>query len=394
MTNKNAPSDQHVIVIGAGYAGLMCALQLAPHVRVTLVDPAGHFTERVRSHELATGRPDITHPLRGFLAPAGITQVPARVTDIVPGAREIGTDDCRVLHYDRLVYAAGSRTASPGPRSAGPVSAGPVSAGPVSVGPTSAGPASPGRFFTPESAAELHKRLLDGPGSLAVVGGGLTGIELAAEIAEAEPRWAVRLITAGLVGPGLSGPGRDHVRRVLSARGVRLDEGHNVTRPADIDADVVVWAASMAARTELAAAAGLALTGGRIAVGPALRSISDPGIYAAGDAAASVSPAAGLLRMACATALPTGAHAAGAVLADLRGAEPAPLRYRFLLQCISLGRRDGLVQLVHADDSPGGHIITGHAAAAAKEQVVRSTVRTLRLAVRHPAAARHVLGLS
>jgi NADH:ubiquinone reductase (H+-translocating) len=359
------------------------------------------------------------------------------VTGVVPEVREIRTGDGRVLRYDRLVYAAGSRTASPGPRpadpvpagpisadlvsagpvfagpvsagpvSAGPVSAGPVSAGPVSAGPVSAGPvsaspvsagqisadpASPARVFTPESAAELHKRLLHGPGSLAVVGGGLTGIELAAEIAEAEP--AVGLITAGLVGPGLSGPGRDHVRRVLGARGVRLDEGHRITGPADIDADVVVWAASMAARTELAAAAGLALTGGRIAVGPALRSVSDPGIYVAGDAAASVSPAAGQLRMACATALPTGSHAAGAVLDDLRGEEPAPLRYRFFLQCISLGRRDGLVQLVHADDSPRRRIITGRAAATAKEQVVRSTVRTLRLAVRHLGAARHVLGMS
>jgi predicted flavoprotein YhiN len=41
MANKNALSDQHVIVIGAGYAGLMCAPRLAPQVRVTLVDPAG-----------------------------------------------------------------------------------------------------------------------------------------------------------------------------------------------------------------------------------------------------------------------------------------------------------------------------------------------------------------
>jgi 2-polyprenyl-6-methoxyphenol hydroxylase-like FAD-dependent oxidoreductase len=40
IANKNALSDQHVIVIGAGYAGLMCALRLAPQVRVTLVDPA------------------------------------------------------------------------------------------------------------------------------------------------------------------------------------------------------------------------------------------------------------------------------------------------------------------------------------------------------------------
>jgi NADH:ubiquinone reductase (H+-translocating) len=47
MTPTNALSGQHVIAIGAGYAGLMCALQLAPAVRVTLVDPAGYLTERV-----------------------------------------------------------------------------------------------------------------------------------------------------------------------------------------------------------------------------------------------------------------------------------------------------------------------------------------------------------
>ncbi|MGI8448833.1 MAG: FAD-dependent oxidoreductase, partial [Streptosporangiaceae bacterium] len=294
---------------------------------------------------------------------------PARLTALVPGAREIRTDDGQVLRYDRLVYALGSRTAGPAATPAGHV-------------------------FTPEAASDLHKRLLDGPGSLAVVGGGLTGIELAAEIAETQPRWAVRLVTTGPVGPGLSSPGRDHVRRVLTARGVGLDEGHHVAGPGEVGADVVVWAASMTARTELAAAAGLAMTGDRISVGPALRSVSHPGIYAAGDAAASASPAAGRLRMACATALPAGAHAARAVLADLRGGEAPPLRFRFHIQCISLGRRDGLVQRVHADDSPRRQILTGRPAAAVKEQVVHSTVRTLRLAVRHPGAARRLVGPS
>jgi NADH dehydrogenase len=381
MTTTNALSGQHVIVTGAGYAGLMCALQLAPAVRVTLVDPAGYFTERIRSHQRAADRPDITHPLSGFLGPAGITHVPARVTALGPGAGEIRTDDGQVLRYDRLVYALGSRTAGTDAGTWADTGAGP-------------GAASAGHVFTPESAAELHKRLLDGPGSLAVVGGGLTGIELAAEIAETQPRWAVRLVTAGLVGAGLSGPGRDHVRRVLAARGVGLDEGHHVAGPGEVDADVVVWAASMTARTELAAAAGLAMTGDRIAVGPALRSLSHPGIYAAGDAAASASPAAGRLRMACATALPTGAHAARAVLADLRGEEAPPLRFRFHIQCISLGRRDGLVQRVHADDSPRRQVLTGRPAAGVKEQIVRSTLGALRLAVRHPGAAARIVGAS
>lgn len=138
MTTTSAVSGQHVIVIGAGYVGLMCALQLAPAVRVTLVDPAGYFTERVRSHERAAGRPDITHPLSGFLGPAGITHLPARVTALVPGAREIRTDDGHVLRYDRLVYALGTRTAGPAAAPAG--HHGPGGTGPVQPGPRSRPP--------------------------------------------------------------------------------------------------------------------------------------------------------------------------------------------------------------------------------------------------------------
>lgn len=127
--------------------------------------------------------------------------------------------------------------------------------------------------------------------------------------------------------------------------------------------------------TDLAADAGLALDAtGRIAVDRTLRSTTEPTIFVAGDSAASS------LRMACATAMPTGAHAAAGVLADL-GSRPArPLGFRFYLQCISLGRTDGLIQLVHADDSPRPTVLTGRTAARAKEQVVRSTVRALHLA--------------
>ncbi|MFE3216806.1 NAD(P)/FAD-dependent oxidoreductase [Streptomyces antimycoticus] len=357
---------QQVLVLGAGYAGLMAALRLAPHTRVTLVDPSTAFTERIRLHERAAGRPDITHPLDALARRAGIAHVAARATRIDPAARQVTTDDGRQLPYDRLVYALGSRTPDPGERA-----------------------------YTPETAAELHKRLLDGPGELTVVGGGLTGIELAAEIAESQPAWKVRLITGDEVGTGLSAKGRAHVRSTLTGLGVRIEEGRRVACPEDIDTDAVVWATAMTANAALAEAAGITLDpSGGISVDGALRSVSHPEIYAVGDAAAMATPAAGHLRMACATALPAGSHAASSILAETRGRQPEPLRFRFVVQCVSLGRRDGLIQLVRADDSPRERVLRGGLAARAKERVVRSTVSMLRLAARRPGAVPLIPGMS
>ncbi|ARZ69313.1 FAD-dependent oxidoreductase [Streptomyces sp. HU2014] len=343
----HSPHASQVVVLGAGYAGLSAALRLAPYARVTLVDPADRFTERVRLHELAAGRPEVSHPLSAFLRGTGIRHLAARAVELDLAGRQVRTDNGRTLLYDRLVYALGSVTDT---RAVGD------------------------HAYTAESAAELRKRLQDGPGRLTVVGGGLTGIELAAEIAESNPRWETRLLTAGTLGAGLSPKGRAHVRTTLGAMGVRVEEGRRAASAHDVDADVVVWAAAMRPVTDLAAGAGLALdASGRIAVDHALRSTTDPAVFVAGDAAASS------LRMACATAMPTGAHAAAGVLADLRSRPARPLDFRFVVQCLSLGRTDGLIQPVHADDSPRPTALTGRTAARVKEQVVRSTVRVLHL---------------
>ncbi|HCA87173.1 MAG TPA: pyridine nucleotide-disulfide oxidoreductase, partial [Streptomyces sp.] len=176
-----------VVVVGAGYAGMMAALRLAPHHRVTLVDPSERFTERIRLHELAAGRPGAGHALADFLSGTKVAHVASRAVAIDTGGRSVRTDDGRELPYDRLVYALGSRTDTRG--------------GALGSG---------DRAYTAETAAELRKRLLDGPGSLAVVGGGLTGIELAAELAEGHPGWEVRLLTADEPGAGLSARGRAH----------------------------------------------------------------------------------------------------------------------------------------------------------------------------------------
>ncbi|MGW5816365.1 FAD-dependent oxidoreductase [Streptomyces noursei] len=141
-----------VVVLGGGYAGMMAALRLAPYARITLVDPSDRFTERVRMHELVAGRPDVTHSRAQLLHGTGIEHVAARATVLDPEARALHTDTGRTLLYDRLVYALGSHTA-------------PVKADE--------------RLYTAEKAAALRARLDRDRGALAVVGGGLTGIEMA-----------------------------------------------------------------------------------------------------------------------------------------------------------------------------------------------------------------------
>ena len=76
--------------------------------------------------------------------------------------------------------------------------------------------------------------------------------------------------------------------------------------------------------------------------------------------------------------LPTGQCAAAAITARLAGREPRPLRFRYVIQCISLDRRDGLIQFVHSDDSPHKSVLTGRAAARCKELVVRGALRATR----------------
>jgi NADH dehydrogenase len=63
-------------------------------------------------------------------------------------------------------------------------------------------------------------------------------------------------------------------------------------------------------------------------------------------------------------------QAVRAMAARLHGARPRPLHYRFVQQCISLGRRDGLVQFVRADDSPVEAVLTGRLAAGYKQAIV------------------------
>ena len=161
-----------ILVIGAGYAGMTVALGVAARtrgrdVRITLVNPEDRFTERLRLHQIASGQELKDLRIPRMLDGTGVEFTQGWVTAIDADTRTVRVDDERTLHYDTLVYALGS------------------------VADTEAVPGAEDHAYTLNSmrdAQQLATRLRQlGGGTVVVGGGGLTGVESAAEIAEQHP---------------------------------------------------------------------------------------------------------------------------------------------------------------------------------------------------------------
>lgn len=365
--------DIRVQIVGGGYAGVMAAnrLRRRPDIDISLLNPRPRFVERIRLHQLITGSDDARVDYADILAP-GVQPMVGEATNIDTAARRVNLTDGTTLPYDYLVYAVGS----------GP-----------------AVPAVPGaQFAYPLSDLEAAERLRTALGRLpadapvCVVGGGTTGVEMAAELAELG-----RPVTLAcrVLAESLAAPGRRAVARRLRRLGVEVVDGSAVVEVrADavvlddgrrLDSAVTVWAGGFSV-PGLAAASGLHTdTAGRLLTDETLTSLDDDRIVAAGDAAA---PSGVPLRMSCQAALPLGAQAAETVLARLDGRAPAAVNQAFTGVSMSLGRRGGLIQPAHFDDRPLPIYIGGRGAAAVKELVCRSTLGFLRREARKPGSYR------
>jgi NADH:quinone reductase (non-electrogenic) len=362
---------QHrIIVLGAGYSGAIAAGRLAKRlhrddVAITLVDAEPDFVERVRMHQLAVGRHLEPRPLAGMFAGTGVRLRFAKVTGVDVDRRTVtvvdanGTAD---LAYDTLVYALGSGWSDQGVPGAA------EHAHEIAGRP---------------GALRLRERLarLEAGRNVVVVGGGLTGLEAATEIAEARPDLGVALASSGGLDDGLSPKGRRHLRKVFGRLGITVHEHTTVTGVeadrvttadgASVPADVTVWTTGFAVRP-IAKATGLEVAdSGRIVVDEAMRSVSHPDVYAIGDAAMAQGPGGKPLRMSCATGVPAAWLAADTIAARLTGGRLPHVPLRYFNRCISLGRREGLIQYVTADDRAVNGVLTGRLAAVYKELVCK-----------------------
>ncbi|MEU4623258.1 FAD-dependent oxidoreductase [Actinoplanes sp. NPDC023801] len=332
-----------IVVLGAGYAGAHTAGRLARRLHpadaeITLVNAEPDFVQRIRMHQLATGQKVARRPLRDVYAGTGVTLRQAHVVAIDADDRSITCGNGLEINYDTLVYALGSTAVTDGHHVSGE-----------------------------QGALRLRDRLreLTRGGTVLVAGGGLTGIEAVTEIAESRPDLDVTIAVRGEFGDWLSDRARDHLHRVAAGLGITVHEHTDATRLA---ADVTVWATGFSAHP-IAAAGGLTVTDGRVVVDDSMRSVSHPGVYAVGDAAIVAGPGGKPLRMSCATGVPMAWQAADAITARLTGGTVPSNHIRYYAQCVSLGRRDGIIQFVTADDRATPKALIGRPAARMKELV-------------------------
>ncbi|MFK4043206.1 NAD(P)/FAD-dependent oxidoreductase [Nonomuraea wenchangensis] len=370
MTEHN--TRHKVVVIGGGYAGTLAANRLRQRddVDVTLVNPRPEFVERIRLHQFVarTGEATVDY---GTLLGEGVRLVVDSATRIDGAARAVRLASGRTLDYDHVIYAVGS---------------------------TGGVPSVPGAaefafdLAELESARRLRARLeelpLDAP--VTVVGGGLTGVETAAELAERGRR--VTLVCGRSLAPYLSAGGRRYVARWLARHGVAVlgNAAVSEVRPdAVVLADGGVRASALTIWTAgfgvpgLAAASGLRTDAlGRLLTDETLTSLDDDRIVAAGDSAA---PSGRPLRMSGYAAGPLGAQAADTVLSRIAGTEPATIDVAFTGACVSLGRRAGIRQLARKDDTAVNVYVGGRLGAVIKEVTCRFVVaKRIRREAREP----------
>jgi NADH dehydrogenase FAD-containing subunit len=379
------PSSYDVIVMGAGYAGLMAALRLNRRkwrLRIALVSDRDQFLERVRLQEsiVAVVVPRIPS-ISAFVAGTNIEFIPGDVTLLDADRRCIQivtAGQMREIAFDQAIYALGSN----------------IDVDDIPGAAAYAYRLEPGDG--PRSASALRSLFGQNAGRpmrVVTVGGAETGIEVAGEIKTAWPNAEVTMISRSRCAGSRGTRVQEAVRTELIRLGVKLIDSEAVTevRPTriitendrSIGYDICVWSGGLRC-APFTRRAGLATDlQDRIMVDANLRSISHPHILAVGDAARPIAPTGAPYRMSAFAALVSGAYAADAILAQRARRRLRPFSFSTSGQGIAIGR-GGVGFVSYPDDEQTLFVVKGRAARQIRNFFVWLVSHVLKLERRVP----------
>ncbi|MGR4065400.1 MAG: NAD(P)/FAD-dependent oxidoreductase [Vulcanimicrobiaceae bacterium] len=370
-----------IVILGGGFTGVAVARRLEEILKpaeaeIVLISRENFSVFTPMLPEVTSGTLDIRHivtPVRAELTRTRFVLADVEALDVGESTvtfRHVLIGATESLHYDQVVVTIGSSTSTFGL------------------------PGVAERVFplkTLEDAGTLRNRLVwlleladSTPDSaerrrlltVAVVGGGFTGVETAGEIVELFrgalrfypriPRDEVRIVLiegGGALLPGLPARMGEYASRALKNRGVEVSTGDGVTGADDeglalqsgarIETKTIVWSAGVTPSPSVADSALPKTKHGAIVVDRDMRVPGFPAVWAAGDCAAIPDGDGGFFPQTAQHAIREGPVLAGNLANVLHGKPTKPFRYATLGMMASLGARRAVAQL------PGNRVLTG-----------------------------------
>jgi NADH dehydrogenase len=354
VAHKNEPSK--ILVLGGGFAGLSAAIVAVDEIRtgggsaaVALVSDSDHITIRPRLYEKNPA--SLRVPLRPTLDPAGVDFIEGSVTAIDTDAKTVSLEDGATLAYDRLILATGSVLR--------PLPVAGVAEHSFNID-RYAGAVALDRHLREVAKTPATPR----HGTYVIVGGGMTGIELAAEMrnriaehSDASTAAAARVIlveSAAAIGPDFGDDPRPvidaaldeaRIERRLGSRVAGFDAaGVTLADGSRIDAATVVVTVGMRASGLTAQIPGRRDALGRLEVGDDLKVAGLADVYATGDVARAMADDAGhVALMSCQHARTMGKYAGLNAARDLMGIAARPYRQPNYTTTLDLGNSGAVV---------------------------------------------------
>lgn len=307
---------KHVVIVGAGVAGLHCAQRLSkkvpPDMKITLVDSSDVHVLKADLYEVATAfnkeitdecmvqlKAAVATPILSLVDPERVQFVQDSVLAIDTKKKTVKLKKNKALHYDILVLAMGSVTnffKVPGIEKY----------------------AFPLKTVHEALAINCH---LDGlfheqwksrskakaPVHLTIGGGGPTGVEMASELYASLKKLCkkynfprskvhVQLVQSGQDLGGLDSKGTEKILSRLEVMGVCVYRGFRITKVTEdkvlmldgknkvktLPNSMLIWTAGVSVHP-VVAALGDPKKGGAVEVSPTLESKKYPKVFAAGD---------------------------------------------------------------------------------------------------------------